>query len=152
MAAAHAIMNTYENDVFVEDDEPIHLHPHVIMLQNKLNDAMNDLEYHRNLCKQLQSIAITKAQGELDMKFGGEKEVEANVKTGEKRAGGGGTKTRVDAYVEEQLQNPDRVMDEVRNVVALDWSKKKPSRGLVKEYLRAKYHTIGRCAPNTPDT
>lgn len=134
---------TYDNDIFEVDNaiEQLH-HPHVMSLESRVKELEQELEYHKGLCRQLQSIAIDKAHEQLNEKFTEQAveavEVKAKKSTG---SGGSGGSTKVDKFVEERLQDPERVVDEIKEMVALNWSKKRPSRGFIREYLRMKYHT-----------
>jgi hypothetical protein len=128
---------TYDNDIFEVDDaaEQLH-HPHVMSLESRVKELEQELEYHKGLCRQLQSIAIDKAHEQLNEKF-----TEEAVEIKAKKSGGRSGSTKVDMFVEERLQDPERVVDEIKEMVALNWSKKHPSRGFIREYLRMKYHT-----------
>lgn len=162
----------YENDVFEEggsesgeEDSIILTHPKFIMMEAELKEMKSELEYHKNLCKQLQKVAISHAQRELDDKFivgaadrsddvEGSGEVieekpveEVGEGSNAKKSGGkktGSKKTKVDLYVDEMMAAPRHsvVMDEIMEKIDLPWDKKKPSRGFMREYLRMKFHNV----------
>lgn len=150
MAAADII---YKNDAFEDDADAadaIRLHPEFIKMEATLKELERDLDYHKTLCRQLQTVAISgggapqkhaenveTSEGDEEQEQEHEHEQQAKPRAKAQSS----KKTKVDVFVEEMMSNPGAVTEEVCDAVKLAWDKKKPSRGFMKEYLRMKFHT-----------
>lgn len=155
----------FDNELFGSDDneqqlstlpdEPIKQHPHVLTLQQRIKEVEYELEHHKILCRQLQDMALRTIDQRQDPTTSAEdrqkkrkcpncKGEESAQDEDEEPAKSKHTKqakppSKVDAYVNEMIQDPGLAV-EIKENVMLPWGSKPPPKAFVKAYLRARYH------------